>query len=99
MQGKNTLWRLVMLALLLYALAGFASARSRLRDVSGEEAELQEGLFQAQQELQYLQQRLNQGMDADALEAMARERLGLVLPGEKVFYFIKDREDKVWVLK
>ena len=29
-----------------------------------------------------------------AIPAVARERLGLVLPGETVFYFTKDREDQ-----
>ena len=35
---------------------------------------------------------LEQGSDS-RLQDMARQRLGLVLPGEKIFYFTEDRED------
>ena len=35
---------------------------------------------------------LEAGYDDGTMEAMARERLGLVMPGETVFYFTKDRE-------
>ena len=32
-------------------------------------------------------------MSDEELAQLARQRLGLVLPGEKIFYFTTDRED------
>ena len=40
-----------------------------------------------------LQQELEKEMSDEELAQLARQRLGLVLPGEKIFYFTTDRED------
>ena len=39
------------------------------------------------------------GMSDEELERLARERLALVLPGEKIFYFVTDREEHQWNLQ
>lgn len=93
MQGRNTLWRVVLLLLLLYALGSFASARRLLAQTRMQEQQLSGELALLQQENQRLQQLLDRGLDEQQLESLARERLGLVLPGEKIFYFDTDREE------
>jgi cell division protein FtsB len=39
-----------------------------------------------------LQAEIAQERDPEEMQQLARERLGLVLPGEKLFYFSSDRE-------
>ena len=39
-----------------------------------------------------LREKLEAGLSDEELERLARERLGLVKPGDKIFYFTTDRE-------
>ena len=92
MQNKGTIVRIVLVALMAYALLHFAAARAQLeqtRQLTGALAAEQESLEAENRRLAGL---LESGYDEGTLEAMARERLGLVMPGETVFYFTKDRE-------
>ena len=93
MQGRNTLWRAVLLLLLAYALCTFVSARRLLGQTMEEEQRLSAELAGLEEENRRLKELLRRGLDEDTLERLARERLGLVLPGEKIFYFDTDRED------
>lgn len=93
MRNRETIARIVMVALLLYALAHFAAARMTLRRTEELADSLQTQYEALREENAVLQARLAAGADIETIEAMARERLGLVMPGEIVFYFIGDRED------
>ena len=89
MQTHFTLMRIVAVALLVYALALFTTAA---RDVSAAEEKIAE-LTAAEAENKLLKAKLA-GVQSDAgIEAVARERLGLVMPGEKIFYFTTDGEN------
>ena len=87
MKLRETLTRIVLVALLLYSLASLVTVGRELRQ--GELLRLQ--LLQqteSQQALkQELEHKLAQGQSPEELQQLARERLGLVLPGEKLFYF------------
>ena len=92
MQNKGTIVRIVLVALMAYALLHFPAARAELeqtRPLAGAWAAEQESLEAEHRRLTGL---LEAGYDDGTMEAMARERLGLVMPGETVFYFTKDRE-------
>ena len=92
MQKKGTIVRIVLVALMAYALLHFAAARAELektRQLAGALTAEQESLEAESRRLTGL---LEAGYDDGTMEAMARERLGLVMPGETVFYFTKDRE-------
>ena len=39
-----------------------------------------------------LEEKIAQGHSPEEMQQLARDRLGLVLPGEKLFYFSTDRE-------
>ena len=94
MQNKETIVRIVLVALMAYALLHFAAARAELeqiRQLAGALAAERESL---ETENLRLTQLLEAGYDDGTIEAMARERLGLVMPGETIFYFTKDREDQ-----
>lgn len=87
MKIRETLVRIVLLALLLYSLASLLTVSRELN-----QAELLKRQLRQQTEIQQslkrdLERKLAQGQSPEELQELARERLGLVLPGEKLFYF------------
>ena len=93
MRNRNILWRIVLLSLLFYSVFSFLSISSDLEEKRQTADRLQAEIGRQQLSNSRLRAVFEQGTDTQ-LEAMARERLGLVLPGEKLFYFIEDREDR-----
>lgn len=90
MQTHSVLLRIVALALLIYSLTLFGTS---LRKLSQAEARL--SACQAEYErLSKEERRLEEGISAlrrgEGFEALARERLGLVMPEEKIFYFTSE---------
>ena len=65
----------------------FGAARARLNAAREEEQTLGVACAALREENEGLQQQLSSAREEESLEAMARERLGLVMPGEKIFYF------------
>ena len=94
MQNKGTSVRIVLVALMTYALLHFAAARAQLEQTRQLAGTLTAERERLETEKLHLTQLLEAGYDEGTIEALARERLGLVLPGETVFYFTKDREDQ-----
>jgi len=87
MDAKETLMRIVLLALMLYAAACLAAARRELRAAQGAEEALRLRLEAVEQENLALGRKLSEGWSAEELEQLARDRLGLVLPGDRIFRF------------
>ena len=81
--------RIIIAAVMAYALINLASLKTQLADMSARKAEMEieaEILIQSNAEYQY---GIDHSDDPEAIEQVAREKLGLVLPGEKVFYDIR----------
>ena len=87
MESKENLIRIVLLSLLLYAACCLAAAGRDLRRAEDAERLRANDLEAVERENLRLRRRLEEGWSAEELEAMARERLGLVLPGDRVFLF------------
>ena len=94
MDAKETLVRIVLLALMLYAAACLGSARRELYAAQGAEEALRLRLEAIEQENLAVGRKLTQGWSAEELEQLARERLGLVLPGDKIFRFPKKEPER-----
>ena len=94
MDAKETLVRIVLLALMLYAAACFAASRRELHEALGAEEALRARLQTVEQENLAMSQKLTEGWSAEELEQLARERLGLVLPGDKIFRFPKEEPER-----
>jgi cell division protein FtsB len=90
MDAKEPLIRIVLLALLVYASLFLARTRQELYAANAAEAALRAELESIEQDNLAVSEKLAQGWSAEELETMARERLGLVLPGEKIFRFTSD---------
>ncbi len=92
MNFHNRLTDFVLLFLLLYSVWSVCGTAYELRQARAMEQELCEKLSLMERENAALAQRLEDGISDEELMQLARQRLGLVLPGEKIFYFTTDRE-------
>lgn len=90
MDTKETLIRIVLAALLLYAALCLASVRRELYAADALEAALRTELETIERDNRALKRRLSDGWSPEELEQLARERLGLVLPGDRIFRFASD---------
>lgn len=93
MNCQKNLIRIILLSLIFYAALSLFSAGHELRQARALEARLASSLQALEEENLLLQQELEKEMSDEELAQLARQRLGLVLPGEKIFYFTTDRED------
>lgn len=94
MDAKETLIRIVLPALLIYAAVCFASARRELRTADAVEVSLRLRLETIEQDNLAVSAKLTEGWSAEELEQLARERLGLVLPGDRIFRFTSDGREQ-----
>ena len=87
MNLRETLARIVLVALLLYSLASLVTVGRELRQGELLRQQLLQQMESQQALKQDLEHKLAQGQSPEELRQLARERLGPVLPGEKLFYF------------
>lgn len=92
MDSQDRLIRIVLVSLLLYAAGSLAAGGFELRRTRALAAELDLRMESLELETQQMKQRLNSKPNEEEITQLARQRLGLVLPGEKIFYFTTDRE-------
>lgn len=90
MDAKETLIRIVLPVLLIYAALCLASARRELATADTVEASLRLRLETIEKDNLAVSEKLTEGWSAEELESLARERLGLVLPGDRIFHFPSD---------
>lgn len=83
---KSSLWiKLVVLVLVVYATVTLVSLQSQISAKRDEVDALEKSIAAAQQEHQRLQDAID-NMDTDeGVEEIARNKLGLVSPGEIIF--------------
>lgn len=87
MQNRDLIMRIVAVALLLYSLASLSSQLRQLQTAEALSARLETELLQLKDEQAALMQKLNGSGRDEEMRRLAWERLGMVLPGEKIFYF------------
>lgn len=92
MNSHENLIRIVLLSLLFYAVLSFLSSGHKLKEAQNIETELAAEFEALEADRLQMRQRLESKMSDEELAQLARQRLGLVLPGEKIFYFTTDRE-------
>jgi len=84
--GRGILVKVVILALLIYAL--FMLADSGAKRAEGQKVleELRQQAETLRRENEALQLEIDSANDDEVIASVARERFGLVMPDEKVFY-------------
>ena len=68
-------------------LVSFGAARVQPNAAREEEMTLSAACAALREENEGLRRQLSAVREEESLEAMARERLGLVMPGERIYYF------------
>ncbi|NCB73377.1 MAG: septum formation initiator family protein [Clostridia bacterium] len=82
--------KIVILAIIVYAGISLVSLKVQVSDAQATRDELQgqvDGVLQTNTELQYA---IDHSTDPDTIEDIARNKLGLVKPGEKIFYDVNN---------
>ncbi len=92
MNSRETLVRIILVALLLYSLTGFIAVGRELRQSELMAAQMRQQAEELRLLKADLEEKIAQGQSPEEMQQLARDRLGLVLPGEKLFYFSTDRE-------
>lgn len=82
--------KIVLIALALYAVVSLVTVRSRIAQAEQLRAQLTAQVSDMAQKNAELEYQIEHGTDDEMIEEIAREKLGLVLPGEKIFYDISD---------
>lgn len=78
--------KLLLLTLLAAAMITFLNLRSQAKDLARQQAVLEEANERQRQENEALSAAIAEKDDPQRIAEVARERLGLVAPGEIVFY-------------
>lgn len=90
MQSFSLIGRIAAVMLLLYAFFIFLSARGELMQTEAALRQDRQSLAAGKKENEELKTMCQKADSRETRERMARERLGLVMPGEKIFYFMSD---------
>ena len=85
MRERRGIVRIVITLLLVYSLLCFARAGQTAAEMERTAAALERELDALEQEHAALERRLQQRESPQAMEALARRELGMVMPGEIVF--------------
>ena len=85
--GLSRLIRIVIALLLAYALARGAAVRKSYEEAEIARRELRSEVQMLREETEALKSALETEPEDSEIEKLARERLGLVLPDETIFYF------------
>jgi Septum formation initiator len=82
--------KIVILALIVYAGVTLVSLKQQAEDAQTKRDELQQLVDQAHQENAELQYDIEHSTDPEIIEDVVRDNIGLVKPGEIIFYDVGD---------
>lgn len=90
MRQNRVVLRLALIALLLYALGVLTAARWELRQQQATARELESKKQTLLAQSRELEGRMRAAEEPESLRRLAWERLRMLRPGEKVFFFTDD---------
>lgn len=82
--------KIVILALIVYAGVSLSGTKERIAQAQAQKAELEEQVDAALQENAELRYDIEHAGDPETIAEIARTKLGLVMPGEKIFYDVSN---------
>ena len=85
LKRSSILMKIVILALLVYAGIAIVTAKNRIAAAQADQAALQAQVDAALRENAELEYDVAHAGDQATIESIARTKLGLVMPGEKIF--------------
>lgn len=78
--------KIVIVAMIVYAAVSLTGLKQQIDSAKTHQQELQQSVEQAMQENAELQYDIEHASDDETIEDIARSKLGLVKPGEVIFY-------------
>ena len=82
--------KIVILALIVYATAALVNTRGRVAAAEADRAALQAKVDVALRENAELEYDIEHAGSPEIIAEIARSKLGLVMPGEKIFYDVSN---------
>lgn len=80
--------KIVIIALAAYATVSLLTLKEKIAEAEDYHAALEDEVSSTEQENAGLRYEIEHSTDDSTIEAIARDKLGLVMPGEKIFYDI-----------
>lgn len=90
LKRSGLITKIVILALVVYAGITLVTLKVQISDARGQRDELQGQVDSELQKNNELQYAIDHSTDSDTIEDIARSKLGLVKPGEKIFYDVNN---------
>lgn len=87
MKRSNFFVVLLFAALIVTAVFSIVGLQSKLNDLKGDYAELEQLVAEYRDRLDSVEYELECEVDDEYIARIARERFGYHLPGEKIYYF------------
>lgn len=78
--------KIVVVVLVLYAAVTLITLHSRIQNAQQENADLAQQVEDATAENAELEYDINHSTDDEVIEGIARDKIGLVMPGEEIYY-------------
>jgi cell division protein FtsL len=85
-RGVHWLTMVVLVGLIAYACIALSNMRSKVAEAGKTEAELRAEIEDIQEQNAALQYAIDNQNDPDTIEDIARDKLGLVMPDEQIYY-------------
>ncbi len=82
--------KIVLLALIVYATISLVNTKNRVAEAEADRVVLQARVDAMLQENAELEYDIEHAGDPDTIAEIARTKLGLVMPGEKIFYDVSN---------
>ncbi len=86
LKRSSIIMKIVILALIVYATISLVTTKGRIAEAEADRVLLQAKVDAALQQNAELQFDLDHAEDPETIAEIARTKLGLVKPGEKIFY-------------
>ncbi|MCD7903035.1 MAG: septum formation initiator family protein [Oscillospiraceae bacterium] len=90
LKRTGTIMKIVILAIIVYAVVTLVSLRGNIAEAETDQAALQAQVDAALQENAELEYDIEHADDPEVIAGVARSKLGLVLPGEKIYYDVSE---------
>jgi len=78
--------KVVIIAIIIYAAISLASINNQIADARADQTELEALVEETMQTNAKLEYDIDHATDDETIESLARSKLGLVKPGEIIFY-------------
>ena len=90
LKHSSLIMKIVILAMIVYACISLVNTRNRIEMARADQVLLRAKVSAAQQENAELEYDVTHAGDPETIASIARAKLGLVMPGEKILYDVND---------